>query len=142
MDRAKPATASSFVTYLCGGINGLSDGECRDWRKDATAQLRTVVLDPMARDYRGAEDENVEAIVQGDLADIQASKYLLVNATRPSWGTAMELVYARQWGKRVVAFVGEGARVSPWLRHHSSEIHPTLEAAIAAINADSAKYFV
>lgn len=128
--------------YLCGGINGLSDGECNDWRSEAKATLHAEAIDPMRRDYRGQEDESVDAIVLGDLHDIRQCDAILVNATRPSWGTAMELVYAHQQGTRkrpgvggklIVAFVG-GARVSPWLRFHSSHVVETLAEAVAIIN--------
>lgn len=77
-------------TYLCGGINGLSDADCRDWREVAKSLLTTETLDPMRRDYRGKEDESVQEIVLGDYHDIWQSAFILVNATKPSWGTAME----------------------------------------------------
>lgn len=79
-----------MITYLCGGINGLSDEDCKNWREDAKAKLVTEHLDPMRRDYRGKEDESFHEIVLGDLDDIVKSDFVLVNATRPSWGTAPE----------------------------------------------------
>lgn len=123
-----------MTTYLCGGINGLSDADCRDWRESAKSTLVGETLDPMRRDYRGREDESVRDIVMGDLHDIQDSDCVLVNAVRPSWGTAMEIVYAKQAGNYIVAWTGD-ARVSPWLRYHCDELHPALGAAILAINA-------
>lgn len=122
-----------MTTYLCGGINGLSDSACKDWREVAKASLKTTVLDPMRRDYRGKEDENVQEIVGSDRADIHVSTFLLVNATRPSWGTAMEIVYAAFERKYIVAFVGNG-KVSPWLRFHCSKIVKTVEEAVEHIN--------
>src|ERR1039458_9368129 len=83
-----------IYTYLCGGINGLSDDQAITWREKAKSLLKTETLDPMRRDYRGREDQAVGEIVQGDLEDINASQFVLVNATRPSWGTAMEMVYS------------------------------------------------
>lgn len=134
------------IAYLCGGINGLADAEASGWREVAKAAFRDrlFVLDPMRRDYRGREDENVAAIVAGDLADIDKADVLLVNAARPSWGTAMEVFYAASQGNRVtndgyvsrlliVAVVPAGSPVSPWLRHHCDEIVPTLEAGIAVV---------
>jgi nucleoside 2-deoxyribosyltransferase len=122
------------IVYLCGGINGLSDADCRDWREVAKDALRhETFLDPMRRDYRGREDQAVNEIVFGDIHDIQQSDVVLVNATRPSWGTAMEIVYACGFRKRIIAFVGAGARVSPWLRYHCTTIVETLDAAIEAI---------
>lgn len=126
-----------MITYLCGGINGLSDADCRDWREVAKELLQTETLDPMRRDYRGKEDESVNEIVRGDLDDIAASDFILVNATKPSWGTAMEMVYAVTAGKTVVAFTGD-ARVSPWLRYHSHRLFQTVEDAATSINHLSA----
>ena len=127
----------TLTTYLCGGINGLSDADCRDWREVAKAQLRTATLDPMRRDYRGKEDANFREIVAYDLEDIDACDYVLVNATKPSWGTAMEVFYAFQSDKYVVVWVGTGTRVSPWLRYHCAEIRESLESACDAINAEA-----
>jgi hypothetical protein len=128
------------TTYLCGGINGLSDADCRDWREFAKSPLKTETLDPMRRDYRGVEDVHFAEIVDGDLDDIAHSDFVLINATRPSWGTAMEIVYAFEQRKtRIVAWVGafgtQYGGTSPWLRYHCHEIHESLEDAIASINA-------
>jgi nucleoside 2-deoxyribosyltransferase len=122
-----------MTTYLCGGINGLSDTDCRDWRTAAKALLDGETLDPMRRDYRGREDDSVREIVEGDIADIRASDVVLVNAIRPSWGTAMEVFFAHSIGKPVIAWSGD-ARISPWLRYHCVEIHPALGAAVDAVN--------
>jgi nucleoside 2-deoxyribosyltransferase len=121
-----------MTVYLCGGINGLTDDQATTWREYAKARLNCECLDPMRRDYRGVEDQNVDAIVQGDLRDIDACETVLVNATRPSWGTAMEIVYAYQSGKRIVTCVGDSS-VSPWLRYHSTSIHTSLDSAISEI---------
>lgn len=124
-----------MVTYLCGGINGLSDSECNDWRQYAKDHLKGDTLDPMRRDYRGREDECVNEIVAGDLEDIANSDNLLVSAVRPSWGTAMEIKHAHDAGKLIVAFVEPGAKVSPWLRFHCHKIVSDLDAAIECLNA-------
>jgi nucleoside 2-deoxyribosyltransferase len=122
--------------YLCGGINSLSDNQAKGWREKAKEILHAIgheTLDPMRRDYRGKEDQNVDDIVLGDIDDIGASNWILVNAERPSWGTAMELVYAFMLRKHVVAFVGD-AKPSPWLVYHSTFITKTIEKAIRIIN--------
>jgi hypothetical protein len=123
-----------MITYLCGGINGLNDAACRDWREVAKETLLTPTLDPMRRDYRGREDTAVTEIVEGDLTDIQNSTFILVNASRPSWGTAMEIVYAAKEKKSIIAFIEDG-RISPWLRYHCTEIVKTLEQAVGKINS-------
>lgn len=123
-------------TYLCGGINGLSDAQCNDWRQEAKSLLDTETLDPMARDYRGKEAESINSIVEGDISDILACDFILVNASRPSWGTAMEVVYAKQYGKRTIAFVPPEVPVSPWLAYHCKVVR-SLQHAIDWINVES-----
>jgi hypothetical protein len=120
--------------YLCGGINGLSDADAKGWRTIAAELLagRANVLDPMARDYRGKEAQNVAAIVEGDMRDIGESDVLLVNASRPSWGTAMEIAKSFDLGKRVIVF-GAGPRPSPWLCYHSHAQCNTVEQAVELI---------
>lgn len=121
--------------YLCGGINGLNDGQCRDWREQAKLSLAAETIDPMRRDYRGVEDSNVQDIVRNDLEDISQCDVVLVNACRPSWGTAMEIVYAKQAGKLCFAFVlGPLAPVSPWLRYHCDSVFVSLDEAVKHIN--------
>ena len=132
----------SKVVYLAGPINGKSDDECKGWRDAAAETLRLFghqVLDPMSRDYRGIEDDNAEKIVEGDKEDIATCHVVLVNANGPSWGTAMELVYASQYGKEVVAFATHcnSPRISPWLRMHTTAIYQSLSHALAAINQGS-----
>lgn len=128
-------------TYLCGGINGLSDADCRDWRESAKSLLHTGTLDPMRRDYRGREDESVLDIVRGDYADIDASDFVLANVIRPSWGTAMEIHYAHSRRIPVIGWTGDATRISPWLRYHCEALHPALGAAIEDINRRADRFF-
>lgn len=121
--------------YLCGGINGLGDSDCRNWRENAKAELTVPTVDPMRRDYRGIEHANYKSIVHGDLWDIAfRSGVVLVNATKPSWGTAMEVVVAWLLGKEVVAFVGIAA-ISPWLKYFADSVNFSFLDALKYINA-------
>lgn len=109
-----------LTVYLCGGINGLSDAQAKDWREELKRLFpdpSLCFLDPMRRDYRGREAENVREIVEGDIRDIAAADFVLVNASRPSWGTALEIGYARAM-KKPVLFFGAPDPVSPWLTYH------------------------
>jgi hypothetical protein len=123
--------------YLCGAINGCTDAECKDWRARATAELSPhyTIIDPMRRDYRGREDENVAEIVAGDIHDIHMSEYLLVAADRPSWGTAMELWAAKQRTNRRIVVVCSAERVSPWLRYCATDLVRTLDEGIALLRS-------
>ncbi len=115
--------------YLCGGINGLSDADAKDWREQAKRLLvGCETADPMRRDYRGVEDMNVHEIVHGDLEDIDGSDVLLAMCPKPSWGTAMEIFYAHDAGKRVFVVAPAGP-LSPWLKYHSHRVCPTVEDA-------------
>ena len=84
--------------YLCGGINGLSDSEAMDWREQAKLDIPEIEwVDPMARDYRGKESENVREIVESDLADIASCD--IVNCMLPViW---MMQVLKKKRGRRV-----------------------------------------
>lgn len=122
------------ITYLCGGINGLNDADAKDWREVAKSLLQTDTLDPMRRDYRGKEDQSVNEIVQGDLEDIGQSNYILVNASKASWGTAMEMVYAFSYSMKPIIAFTNGATISPWLKYHADQIVNTVEDAVEIIN--------
>lgn len=124
--------------YLAGGINGLSDTECNDWRSSAkqlfakAAGNFIICVDPMRRDYRGLEnDVGIDKkIVEGDLADIRSCQVMISMMPRPSWGTAMETFWAYRQGVYVIAVVPTNIRVSPWVSFHSSEIVHTIECAV------------
>jgi nucleoside 2-deoxyribosyltransferase len=116
--------------YLAGPINGCTDDECKGWRSVAKALLSATdtCLDPMDRDYRGIEQGNYVEIVRSDLADIQEADWVLVNASRPSWGTAMEIAIASRSGKPVVAF-SDAESVSPWIWYFCVSVFRTVEDA-------------
>lgn len=127
------------TVYLCGGINGMDDEQAKGWRETAKAAFdgKLIVSDPMIRDYRGREDECYREIVKYDLCDISVSHALLVNAARPSWGTAMEVYFAasiqdRGPTKFIVSVVPDGP-VSPWLRYYSTRIVKTLDEGIRLV---------
>lgn len=109
--------------YLAGGINGLADDEAIGWREQFKSMLPgNRFFDPMDRDYRGKEDENVSEIVRGDMRDIILSDCVVAWCPSPSWGTAMEIRFAHEHGRRVCVVVPEGTPVSPWLRFHANEV--------------------
>jgi hypothetical protein len=106
--------------YLCGPIAGCTDDQAINWREIAKRVLgEHNCLDPMRRDYRGREDGSVAEIVELDKLDIWSCQVMLVNAWQPSWGTAMEVMYAFERRVPVMAVVPEG-NVSPWIRYHAT----------------------
>ena len=119
------------IVYLCGGINGLTDADAKDWREAAKARLSRT-LDPMRRDYRGKESTSVAEIVGWDLRDIVEAHCVLAMCAKPSWGTAMEIWFASNRGTPVFSVVPAGRPVSPWLAY-CSRVCPSLDAAIDKI---------
>jgi len=118
------------MIYLAGPINGCTNEQANNWRDIAKGLWgEDRCLDPMRRDYRGREDESVNGIVHGDKADILASDVVLANCWQVSVGTSMEIAFAWQWGKPVIAIVPKDAQISPWLRYHTLAIVHSLEEA-------------
>ena len=106
-----------------------------EYRRRAAALLRERGLepvDPMRRDFRGRTRGHEAAIVEGDLADVDACDAILAAFTAPDEGTAMEAWYARSKGKRVVAYTG-GAPPHPWTVYVADAIEGDLERAVDAL---------
>jgi nucleoside 2-deoxyribosyltransferase len=121
--------------YLAGPINGCSDEECVYWRERAKTMLpEHECIDPMRRDYRGTETNAYVRLVHQDKEDIDRCDVLLVHYTRPSVGTAMEILYAWERNKFVILVHTTGQPLSPWLLYHKHSQFDTLEAAAAYIN--------
>lgn len=121
--------------YLAGSINGCTDSQAKAWRENVISALDGRGLEfvnPMVRDYRGKEDENVAAIVEGDKADIRSCDAVFAYCWQPSYGTAMEIFYAADTLKLPV-YVVAAEPVSPWLRYHATQIFATLGDAIATL---------
>lgn len=126
--------------YLCGGIAGLTDEEAKGWRDGLKKEMPHITfLDPMDRDYRNVKiDEALaEDIVYEDLDDIKNSDVILVNATKPSWGTAMEICYTywKEMDKIIVIKVGaDEKQISPWLIFHNHFMYDNWHDVITLLN--------
>ena len=131
--------SSPTRVYLGGPINGCTDEEASGWRTEAKAVLEAagfLTVDPMDRDYRGREMEPGIAaeIVELDKKDIDTCDVILVNSPKPSYGTAMEIMYAFERGKHIEVVVPAGQPVSPWIVYHADELHEgSVVAATEAI---------
>lgn len=120
------------VVYLCGPINGCTDAECKDWREEVKRRLPHT-LDPMRRDYRGREEECYREIVELDKGDIVDCDVLLVNYSKPSVGTSMEILLAWEIKRTIVLWCAPDTVLSPWLRYHVTDIVHSLDEAIEVI---------
>jgi len=113
------------TVYLAGAINSCTDAEAHGWRDALTESLNsraplTKVLNPMDRDYRGIESENVSSIVESDMLDVQRSDLIACVMQRPSVGTSMEILYAYQLEIPVLVFWDSKEIPSPWLVYHAT----------------------
>ena len=120
--------------YLCGPImDELEDG-AREWRRVAAARLSNqfTLLDPMRRNFKDREVDSANEIVEFDLQDVREADILLVNYSKASIGTAMEVFYAaHDLGKFVVAFSPfDFQNCNPWMVRFCTKILPTVERAI------------
>src|SRR5476649_2412160 len=120
--------------YLCGPIMDCKPAETKDWRARAKERLagRFILLDPMRRSFRDNEIDSANEIVEFDLQDIRDADLLLVNYSKPSVGTSMEVFYAsHDLGKFVIAFSPlEFKDCSPWMVRFTTKITRDLDAAI------------
>lgn len=123
--------------YLCGPIMDESEGYARAWREVAKRELgrEFTLLDPLRRNFRDREVDSANEIVEFDLQDVRDADLLLVNYSKPSIGTAMEVFYASHvLNKFVIAFSPFSFKdCSPWMVKYCTKILPSLEAAIAYI---------
>ena len=120
--------------YLCGPIMDCEGRESETWRKRAKERLagRFVLLDPMRRNFRDREIDSANEIVEFDLQDVRDADVLLVNYSKASIGTSMEVFYAgHDMGKFVIAFSPvEYKDMSPWMVKFCTKILPSLDAAM------------
>lgn len=120
--------------YLCGPIMDEQEGTAREWRQVAKDRLgqRFHLLDPMRRNFKDREVDSANEIVDFDLQDVRDADIILVNYSKASIGTAMEVFYAsHDLGKFVVAFSPfDYCNSNPWMIRFCTKILPSLEKAI------------
>src|SRR5271157_213969 len=119
-----PRSSSRIVTiYLSGGIKDLTDDEAYGWRREVEKYYQSFpvqVITPTRLEYR--PDMSVELacrwLVKRDKQSIINSDIVLAHCPKPSWGTAMELIFAQENGVWVIT-VCLDENPSPWLLAHS-----------------------
>lgn len=124
--------------YLSGPIMDEHLGIAREWRDSAKKMLQDKfrTLDPMRRKFIDRQVDSANEIVEFDLQDVRDADILLVNYSKASIGTSMEVFYAAQnLGKFVVAFSPfEFEDCSPWMVRYCTKILRSLEEACEYIN--------
>lgn len=117
--------------YLAGAIAQASDAV--SWRNAAAGMMLRgcEVLDPLKFEV---DYSHPESIVRLDYGLILRSKAVIAFVGEHSWGTAMELAFAKHHRVPVYAFDDgrlAGTRISPWLAYHcNGEIEMRLEDAV------------
>lgn len=123
--------------YLCGPIMDEHAGAARAWRKEAVRLLKSdfVLLDPMRRNFKDREVDSANEIVEFDLQDVRDADIILVNYSKASIGTAMEVFHAsHDLNKFVVAFAPYSFKdCNPWMVRFCTKILPSLEEAVRYI---------
>lgn len=123
--------------YLCGPIMDCLGDESKTWRQRAKERLagRFILLDPMRRNFRDREIDSANEIVEFDLQDVRDADILLVNYSKASIGTAMEVFYAaHDMGRFVIAFSPLPFQdMSPWMVKYCTKVLPDLDAALGYI---------
>ena len=123
--------------YLSGPIMDEHVDTAKTWRERATAELRDqfVILDPMRRNFKDREVDSANEITEFDLQDVRDADILLVNYSKVSIGTSMEVFYAaHDLGKFIVAFSPYPYKeCSPWMVRYCTKILPDIDTAIAYI---------
>ena len=115
--------------YLCGPMNNVAPVEAIQWRRIATKVLTGCgykILDPTVdKDLYDPEINTTvftpEQIIGADLEMIDQSDALLVDISRdcPCWGSAMEVRYAYEKGKKIFTW-GRFNYESYWIRYHAT----------------------
>jgi nucleoside 2-deoxyribosyltransferase len=135
--RAAMATTAPKRIYLCGPVMDEADGKAREWREHVKRKLGEdfILLDPMRRNFKDREVDSANEIVEFDLQDVRDADLILVNYSKPSIGTAMEVFYAsHNLGKFVIAFTPFSFKdSSPWMVKFCTKLLPSLDEAIAYI---------
>ena len=115
--------------YLAGPVTHSNDPN--GWRDIATSILETwprfEAINPLTVEARVKTDAEIVAL---DYRWILDSRAILAEVFEPSWGTAMEIAFAKQHGIPVFAWGKHPDKCSPWLRHHATKIDYSMSGAI------------
>ena len=113
--------------YVSGAITGVEE-HSKEWRTEWCKRLKKLnfkVFDPQLHDK---EHETIdEDIVIKDIKEISVSDIVIINADCHSWGSGMELVYARIYGVPVYTIIEHTDDAPIWLKFHSKRMFETLD---------------
>lgn len=127
--------------YLAGAMHGLPD-KGAGWRTRAEVLMPEPWI-PIIPEKIELANADPATIVTTDYAAIRASAAIIVHVRPPSWGTAMELAFAKTLDIPVIGFpflrmdLATGrpwpGSCSPWLVHHVTYFASSLVHAIGRL---------
>ena len=138
--------------YLAGPILGMTTHQAKNWRDYAIMRLTSLshinniengkrkfdCLDPPRRQCTKENPMTNNEIVLLDKKDVEDADIIIVNYNAPSIGTAMEVLYAHQLNKIILAFTNlPEESQSPWMQYHCTRIFKSVDETILYIK----KYF-
>src|SRR3954466_1897590 len=117
--------------YLAGQMFGLPD-RGQGWRELAIELMPDgwVAINPMLVEL---EKTDPEALIRADLASIMSAHAVIARVETPSWGTAMELMFCRQFGIPVIGWKLVQGDISPWLKVHLTRLCYSVREAIGEL---------
>lgn len=129
------------VVYLAGPISDIDIKDAAAWREEAEEYFKSTKIE-IYNPLRGKDlsDPDIKTgldyinVVERDLKDIEKADIVLVDLRREVniIGTAMEMAYARMWGKKIYVF-GTAYRQHYWVRYHADKFFDGLDEAIEVI---------
>lgn len=72
--------------------------------------------------------------MEDDKADIERADIVVANCPQPSYGTAMEILFAWEDHTTVVVIVPADGPVSPWITYHAHAVVHSLDAALDVVH--------
>jgi nucleoside 2-deoxyribosyltransferase len=121
--------------YLAGAIFGLAD-RGQTWREQIIPMLPTdwEAVNPNTVEL---DKVNPKDLVEGDYETIRGCQAIIARIRNPSWGTAMELAFAKSINVPVIGFPFLRPPLpwaySPWLIHHVAFYAQSLEHAVSEL---------
>jgi len=116
------------AVYLAGRIE--NNPNKNHWRNEVTRKLVDTfkIYNPVLR-----ECGDIKQIVEGDKKDIICSDVVIVYLDdTPSWGTAMEILWAWQLRKDIVA-ISKNKKINPWLDYHIKYVFPNIDQCVGYV---------
>lgn len=130
-----PKISKRVSVYLCGPMADCTDEEMRKWRNKLKLDYSDIIwLDPCDRSY---QIQQWRQLVDEDIADINASDFLLAYYWKTGTGSAMEISYNYYVAKKPsIVVVPDFKRVSPWLRYHADYLVEDFDHAMKIIRME------